>query len=147
MPTGQRVDPYRNFSFLLEIDGIVQAGFSEATIPDSTSDVVEYREGNEAARVRKLPALTKYGNMTLKWGMTDSIELYEWRQQVEDGKMKDARRSCAVIVNDEEGNPAGRIELTDAWPSKWDGPDMNAKGNDVAMETLEITFEKLRRTK
>jgi phage tail-like protein len=147
MPVGQRRDPYRNFRFLLEIDSIVQAGFSECTIPDTTSDVVEYREGNELPWARKLPALTKWGNITLKWGATDSLELYDWRKQVEQGKMKDARRKVAIIVQDEEGIPAARWEFDSAWPSKYDGPDLTAKGNDVAVETLEIVHEGMSRTK
>jgi len=147
MPTGERKDPYRNFRFLVEIDGIIQAGFSEATIPDSTQDVIEYREGNEPPTVRKLPGLVKYGNVTLKWGITDSMELYNWRKLVEQGKMKDARRNMAIILMDEEGNIAARWEFSDAWPSKYDAPDLNAKGNDIAIETLEIVHEGMRRVK
>lgn len=147
MPTGERKDPYRNFRFLVEIDGIIQAGFSEATIPDSTQDVIEYREGNEPPTVRKLPGLVKYGNVTLKWGITDSMELYNWRKLVEQGKIKDARRNMAIILMDEEGNIAARWEFSDAWPSKYDAPDLNAKGNDIAIETLEIVHEGMRRVK
>jgi phage tail-like protein len=142
-----RKDPYRNFRFLLEIDGITQAGFSEVAIPDTSSDVVEYREGSEATTVRKLSGLTKYGNITLKWGVTDSVELYEkWRKLVEDGKMKDARKNVAIILMDEEGNAAARWEFVNAWPSKYDAPDLNAKGTDVAIETLEIVHEGMKRT-
>ncbi len=145
---GERKDPYRNFKFLLEADGIVQAGFSEITIPDITSDVVEYREGNERNTVRKLPGLTKYGNITLKWGITDSMELYEkWRKPVEDGKVKEARKNVAIILMDEEGNAAARWEFEEAWPSKYDAPDLNAKGTDVAIETLEIAHEGMKRVK
>jgi phage tail-like protein len=147
MAVGQRKDPYRNFRFLLEIDSIVQAGFSECTIPDTTSDVVDYREGNEQPSARKLPGLTKWGNITLKWGATDSLDLYNWRKLVEQGKMKDARRKVTVILQDEEGNNAARWEFVDAWPSKYDAPDLTAKGNDVAVETLEIVHEGMSRTK
>ena len=141
-----RNDPYRNFRFLLEIDGIVQAGFSECTIPDTTNEPIEYREGNEDTTVRKLPGLTKYGNITLKWGITDSLELFDWRKQVIQGKMGDARRNIAIILHDEEGNPAARWEFREAWPSKYDAPDLNAKGNDVAIETLDIVHEGMERT-
>jgi len=143
MAAGDRKDPYKNFRFLLEIDGIAQAGFSEVTVPDSTSDVTEYREGNEPITPRELPGLTKYGNITLKWGMTDSLEIYNWRKQVEDGKIKDARKNVAVILWGDEGEPVGRWEFSQAWPIKYDGPDLNAKGNEVAIETLEIAHEKV----
>lgn len=147
MPVGQRKDPYRNFRFLVEIDSIVQAGFSEATIPDSSSDVVEYREGSEPSYARKMPGLTKHGVLTLKWGVTDSMELYNWRKSVEQGKMKTARKNLAIIVMDEEGKPAARWQFGEAWPSKYDAPDLTAKGNDVAIETLEIAFETMERVK
>jgi phage tail-like protein len=145
MAVGQRNDPYRNCRFLLEIDGITQAGFSEATIPDSTQDPIEYREGNEIPTVRKIPGLIKYGNLSLKWGITDSMELYEWRKQVEQGKMGDARRNIAVILLDSEGNSKSRWEFVEAWPSKYDAPDLSAKGNDIAIETLEIAHEGMTR--
>ena len=52
-----------------------QAAFSEVTIGDTTTDAIDYREGNEPTHVRKLSGLTKYGNVTLKWGITDSMDL------------------------------------------------------------------------
>jgi phage tail-like protein len=140
-----RKDPYRNFRFLVEIDGIIQAGFSEVTVPDTTTDVVEYREGNEEPHMRKLPGLNKFANLTLKWGATDSMELFSWRKLVMQGKMKDARKNIAVIVRDEEGNPAARWEFENAWPNKYDPPDMNAKGNDVAIELMELVHEGMKR--
>ncbi|MCK5056188.1 MAG: phage tail protein [Candidatus Aminicenantes bacterium] len=140
-----RNDPYRNCRFLLEIDGITQAGFSEATIPDTSQDPIEYREGNEPPTVRKIPGLIKYGNLTLKWGITDSMDLYEWRKQVEQGQMGDARRNIAVIILDEEGNNKARWEFGEAWPTKYDAPDLNAKGTDIAIETLEIAHEGMQR--
>jgi len=146
MPTGERKDPYKNFRFLVEIDGIVQAGFSEASIPDTTQEPIEYREGNQTPTVRKLPGLIKYGNLTLKWGITDSLDLYEWRKMVEQGQTKGARRNIAVILMDEEGNAASRWEFAEAWPSKYDAPDLDGKGNDIAVETLEIVHEGMSRT-
>ena len=140
-----RKDPYRNSRFLVEIDGIVQAGFSEATVPDTTSDVAEYREGNEDPRMRKLPGLNKFANITLKWGTTDSVEMYNWRKQVMLGQMTKARRNIAIILMDEEGKPAGRWEFENAWPSKYDPADLNAKGNDVAIASMEIVHEGMKR--
>ena len=139
MATGERKDPHRNFRFRLEIDGIQQAGFSEATVPDTTSDVVEYREGTEVTTPRKLPGLTKYGNLSLKWGTTDSMDLYNWRKQIIDGNIQ--RKNIAVILIDEGGNDKARWEFVNAWPSKYDPPDMNATGNAVAIETMEIVHE------
>jgi len=141
-----RVDPYRASRFLLEIDGITRAGFSECTIPDSAQDPIEYREGNEVFTVRKIPGLIKYANLTLKWGITDdSMELYNWRKQVEECKMKDARRNVAVVLLDDEGSAKARWEFLMAWPTKYDAPDLNATGSDIGIETLEIAHEGMTR--
>jgi len=75
--TGERDDPYRNFRFKVEIDGIQKAGFAEATIPDSTTDATDYREGTDLPYLqRKLSGLTKYGNITLKRGVSN--DKAEW---------------------------------------------------------------------
>jgi phage tail-like protein len=144
----QRKDPYGNYRFRVEIAGITQAGFCEVVIPDSTSEVIAVRDGTDAtAAVRKQSGLLTNGNLVLKWGMTASLELYNWRKSVEQGKISLARRSIAVILVDEEGNDAARWEFSNAWPSKYKGPDLNAQGNEVAFETLEIVFESMTRAK
>ena len=143
MATGQRVDPYRNFSFLIEIDGITQAGFSDCSGFGSSTDPIEYREGGENKTVRKLPGLTKHTNVTLKWGLTDSKELYNWYRDVVNGKIQ--RKNGSIIVLDLEGNEKVRWNFFNGWPTKWDGPDFTAKGNDVAIETLEIVHEGIER--
>jgi phage tail-like protein len=143
MATGDRRDPLRNFRFRVEIDGIQQAGFSEATIPDASTDVIEYREGNEVTTPRKLPGLNKYGNLSLKWGITDSMELYNWRKQTIDGNTQ--RKNIAIVMIDEAGNDKARWEFINAWPSKYDSPDANGTGNAVAIETLEIVHEGMER--
>jgi phage tail-like protein len=134
-----RHDPLRNFRFRLEIDGITQAGFSECSGFDVTVDPIDYREGNEATRVRKLPGLTKYGNVTMKWGITDSMELYEWHKRIVDGEID--RKNIAIVVVDETGQDKARFEISEAWVTKYDPMDLNAKGNDVSIETLEICNE------
>ena len=143
MATGKRVDPYRNFSFLVEIDGITQAGFSDCSGFGASTDPVEYREGGETKTVRKLPGLTKYTNITLKWGLTDSKELYNWYRDVVNGKIE--RKSGSIILLDLEGAEKVRWNFFEAWPTKWDGPDFTAKGNDVAIETLELAHERVER--
>lgn len=144
MATGARVDPYRNFNFLVEIDGITQAGFSDCTGFGASSDPIEYREGGMPENtVRKLPGQTKYPNITLKWGLTDSRELYDWYLDVTKGKIE--RKSGSIILLDLEGQERIRWNFFEAWPTKWDSADFSAKGTDVAIETLELVVEKVER--
>ena len=136
-----RLDPFRNFRFRVEIDGITTAAFSEATVPDITVDPVEYREGTDATHQRKLSGLTKYGNITLKKGVTDSLELYSWHKSVVDTGALGARKNVSLILVDEEGNDKARWDIVEAWPTKYDSSDYSAKGNEVVIETLELVNE------
>lgn len=140
-----RNDPLRNFRFRLEIDDIAQAGFSEVSGFDVTIDPIDYREGNEPTHVRKLSGLTKYGNITMKWGITDSMDLYNWHKQATETGAEGARKKIAIIVVDEGGNDKARFNVVEAWPTKYDPMDLNAKGNDVSIETLEICHEGVER--
>lgn len=140
-----RRDPYTNARFRLQINGIEQGAFVECAIGDTTSDPIEYRVGTDPGHMRKQPGLTKYGNITLKWGMTDSQELWDWRKKVIDGKIEEARKNGSIIILDEEGNSAIQWDFLNGWPSKYDPADLNAKGNDIAIGTLEIAHEGLRR--
>jgi phage tail-like protein len=138
-----RVDPYKNFRFLVEIDGIVQAGFAECSGFGSNVEVIEYREGGDAATVRKLPGKTSYPDIMLKWGVADSRELYDWHLAAVNGQVQ--RKHGSIIIQDDAGQEKVRWNFFDAWPSKWDGPDFNAKGNDVAIDTLTVSCERVER--
>jgi len=138
---GDRTDPYRNFRFRVELGDIQIAAFADATVPDSTTDPVDYREGTDATHQRKLSGLTKYGNVTLKRGLTDSMDIYKWRKQVEDTGALSARKDISLILIDEEGKDKARWDIVEAWPTKYDPSDFSAKGNEVLIETLELVHE------
>lgn len=141
---GDRTDPYRNFRYRVEVEGLEQAGFNEVTGFDASLDVIEYREGNELTTPRKLPGLTKYGNITLKWGTTDSMELYEWIQECMEGTIE--RKTITIIALDEEGNDVATWQVIEAWPMRYTAPSFNGLGAEVAIEALEFAHEGLLRT-
>jgi phage tail-like protein len=138
-------DPLRNFRFRLEIDGIQAAGFSEVETLATTTDVIEYREGTDPTHTRKLPGLTKYGNITLKRGMTTSLELYQWHQQIVSGPLTGNRKLVVIVVQDESGADQGRFVVREAWPVKYAVSDLNAKSNEVLIELLELANEGIER--
>ena len=75
--------PYRVFRYQVEIDGISRAGFSEVSGMSSSTDAVEYREGDDLRNTpRKLAGLTKFGNVTLRWGVSDDSDFLEWLYSV-----------------------------------------------------------------
>lgn len=142
MPDGKRNDPYGQFNFLIEIDGVVKGGFSEASGLSTDTNMIEYREGAEQqGTTRKLPGLMKYNNIVLKRGWTKDKSLWTWRKKVIDGKTQ--RNSGSIVLLDEARNEALRWNFREGWPSKWEGPALNAKTSEVAVETLEICHEGL----
>ena len=140
-----RHDPLRNYRFRVEIDGVQAAAFSEVTIEATTTEVIDYREGGDPSHVRKLPGLTKFGNVTLKRGVTASLELVNWHLQIVRGQIANNRKTLAIIVLDESGADTARYIVSDAWPIKYDPGDLNAKGNEVFIETLELVNEGIER--
>jgi phage tail-like protein len=143
MPTGTRTDPYRGYNFLVEIDGITQAGFQEVSGLDASTDPIEYREGNDPNHVRKLPGLNKFSAITFKRGITDSDELWKWYQTVVAGKV--VLKNGSIVLLDDAGQERLRWNFTNAWPSKWTGPSFNSTSNAIAVETLEITHEEVKK--
>ncbi|MGD8594443.1 MAG: phage tail protein [Gammaproteobacteria bacterium] len=138
-----RVDPYRAYNFLVEIDGITRAGFRECSGLDTAQDPIEYREGSEGKNLtsKKLPGLVKYSNVSLKWGITDDAELWDWRKTVMDAAIE--RKNGSIVLLDDAGEEKARWNFVEGWPTKWTGPSFNATGNEVAIETLEIAHEGL----
>jgi phage tail-like protein len=141
-----RNDPLRNFRFRLEIDSITQGYFSEVNVGDTTTEPIDYREGTDPTHVRKLSGLTKYGNITLKWGVTDSVELYEWHKAVLAGGAMDNRKTVKIVVIDEAGADKASFLVSESWPTKYDPSDLNGKGNEVFIELLELVNEGIERT-
>jgi phage tail-like protein len=137
-----RVDPYKNFNFRVEIEGLAVAGLSEGTGLETEVAVIEYREGADSA-VRKLPGLAKVGDVTLKRGITKSNELQDWHNNILNGVPD--RKDVLVILMDDERTPVIVWKLFHAFPRKWQGPALRAHGNEVAIETLELSCEGLKR--
>jgi len=137
-----RNDPYGAFNFLVEIDGSPSAGFAEVSGLSTETEVIEYRNGNEPTTLRKLPGLSKYADITLKRGFTQSKDLWEWRRAVISGQTE--RRGGAIVVLNEAREQVLRFEFREGWPSRWDGPPLDAMGKGVAIETLVISHEELR---
>ena len=143
MSSSQRDDPYKAFNFRVEIDGVAIAAFNEVSGLVSETDVIEYRAGGESNTVRKLPGLTRYANLVLRRGVTQDAELWNWRKSVVDGQVD--RRNGSIILLEDDRSDVVRWNFVRGWISKWEGPDFNAAGNEVAIETIEIAHEGLSR--
>jgi phage tail-like protein len=138
----QRDNPYLNFNFLVDLGLGEEMGFSEVEVPSGEIEVIEYREGGDRVNsARKLPGLAKYPNVTLKRGITGRTDLFEWWKAVRDGQAQ--RRDVTITLLDEQRQAVLRWHLRNAFPVKIEGPSLNASGNEVAIETLELAHEGL----
>jgi phage tail-like protein len=145
----ERANPYGSFNFLVDLGtgdtASVRAGFQEVSGLNMEVTTAEYRNGNEAVNhVRKINGIYKVGDITLKRGLIGATDLYEWIKAVREGDQS-ARRSVTIQLRDEAGqNTVMTWRLTNARPTKWTGPSLNAKGGtDVAIEELVLVCEDL----
>jgi phage tail-like protein len=144
-----RETPYGVFNYLVNLgdgsEGEVQGGFSEVSGLNAEVTVAEYRNGNEAVNyVRKIPAINKAGDVTLKRGVIGAENIYNWLEQIRSGDVT-AKRDVVIKLKNEDPTSASAVvtwKLVRAMPIKWTGPTLTAKGgSDVAMEELVLSVE------
>ncbi len=140
--------PYTNNNFLVDLgDGVTEGpeqGYLEVTLPEATVEVVEYRSGNEKdSGRRKITALTKYSNVTLKRGVIGSLNLYSWWSEVRNGNQNAYRNVTIQLLNEDRSQVVMIFKLKGARPIKYTGPALNAKTSDIAIECIELTVEGL----
>lgn len=133
-----RKDPYTSFRFAIEIDGIISGGFTECSGLQVETEIEDYREGGLNDYAHKLSKGTKYQNITLKRGITDYEDIWDWHQDVTFGLIEGSRKDVYIIHSDSEGNEKWRWLVMDAFPVKWTGPNLKSDSSAVAFETLEL---------
>jgi phage tail-like protein len=139
VPT-QRDNPYANFNFVVEIDGVEVGAFSEVDLPEATIEAIEYRDGSDlSSGARKLPGRVSYTNVVLRRGLSGRTDLWEWFRATRDGMLE--RRNVAIVLLDEARKPVQRWLLRDAWPVRYSSSRLDGRGNEVVIETLELAYE------
>lgn len=147
MTAATRKDPLVAAYFAVDFQNGVQGAFRECSGLGSESQVVEYRATDERGKpvLIREPGTMKYTDITLKRGITDSMDMWLWRKQVEDGDIEGARRSGTITLYNQRGEAIARWTFERAWPQKLNGPTYDAKTNEVAIEELTITHEGYKR--
>jgi phage tail-like protein len=144
-----REDPLLGFNFGIDVGGAVKGYFTEVGGLGSENEIVEQKVINEKGVevVLKIPGRLKWGDVTLKRGITSNMDLWEWRKQVEDGQVAGARKNGSIIMYDRELKEAARWNFVNAWPSKISGPTPKADSNEIGIEELTIVHEFIERVK
>jgi phage tail-like protein len=133
-------DPFGNYYFALEVDGVEVAHFLECTGLKSSNTPYEIVEGGYNGNVHRRPGQSKWDNLVLKYASSASTYLLEWRDQYlqEDSFAKRRKRTGSVALMSNAGEVLRRFHFSEAWPVSWEGPALNAGGSALAVETLEI---------
>ena len=146
MPVGLRFDPLVSFSFHVEIAGHVSGTFRECSGLGSETDLIETKESDKGRLTYiKVPGALKWENITLKRGVTNSMDIYNWRKQVERGDVAGARTNGSIVMYDQKNGEVARWNFKMGWPRKVSGPTFNAQANEIGIEQLEIVHEGIER--
>jgi len=148
MPGAQQ-DPFLSPWFAIDFQGAAVGAFKECAGLGSEHAVVDHKASDPqgAPIMKKIPGNMKYTDVTLKRGMTDSMDIWKWRQMVEEGKVSEARKNGSIVLYSAAGAEIARWNLVNAWPSKITGPSVNAGSDEVAVEELTIVHEGYERVK
>ena len=135
------------YQFYLELDGITEALFRECSGLSTENQVIEsYQSTKDGKQIlKKYPGPLKFGDISLKRGVTSEMNLWAWRKQVEEGKVEEARKNGSIVLYDQANIEVARWNFVNGWPSKVTGPSLNASGNEIAVEELTIVHEGLER--
>ena len=135
--------PPRNLRFRLEIDGVPLASFSELVIGAGAEHPASHPRGEDSLLAKRRAGLVTARKVTLKAGRTSSLQLSTWRAQAAAGLLPGSPQTVVIVEVDEKGTDVARYVVNGAWPVKYEGADLNAEGNEVAIESLELASERV----
>ncbi len=142
-------DRLESFKFCLEVEGKLAAFFTSVTGLGSESEVVEHKVTNpdtgETIK-QKIPGRLKWLDVTLTRGITSSLDIWEWRQQVIDGQVDDARTDCSIVAYNQGNEEIARWKLINAWPSRIEAPMIPGNPENYMIEQITLVHEGLERT-
>ena len=137
-------DPFRAHNFKLLIQGVAEGHFIECSGLDITIDVDEYREAGQSQVVHKVPTITRYADVSLRYGLTPGVELWQWFMATVRGEIN--RRNVTIVLLNAQGTvPVIQWNLVGALPVRWKGATLRATAREVAIEEMVLSYETLAR--
>lgn len=134
-------DPYAQYNFEVQVDDQPVAGFAEVSGITMQLETVQYREGGVDDHVHTLPGTFAHANLVLERGMTADVTFWEWIQEVMSGNV--TRKNVVVTMKDGfQGASTWGWEFKRAYPTMWRGPDLVSTNRGMAIESIELTYER-----
>lgn len=140
-----RDNPYGAYNFLVSLDGddagAARAGFTRVTGLDLRVELIRYRNGNDRSQTSRLiPGLAPNPVVALSRGIIGDLDLYTWVRAVADGQAQ-PRNVRIDLLSEDRSAVAQSWLLRRALPTALDGPDLDARSSEVAIETLVLVAE------
>ncbi|HET7867068.1 MAG TPA: phage tail protein [Burkholderiaceae bacterium] len=136
--------PAFHFAVSIGVGGLItDAAFQEVSGIGAEMTTKEFPEGGENRYVLKLPTGTKNTNLTLKRGVASlASPLVLWCKSVIEGGLGESitPRMVNVLLLDELHLPVRTWTFENAFPVKWSVAGFNAMRNEVALETIELSY-------
>jgi len=139
----EREDPLVAFKFGLEIEGKLSGYFTQVGGIGSETEVIQQKVVSETGEtiIQQIPGRLSWTPVTLKRGVTSSMDIWEWRQAVVEGKIEDARTNCSIVAYSQDNTEIARWNFENAWPSKVVGPEMDSGSTNYMIEDVTIVHE------
>lgn len=135
-------DPLPVYRFYVEIENVIEGAFVECSGLNVERELIKHPEGGVNDHEHMLAGRTKYPNLVLKRGITNSDALWKWYQDgLHDGIVR--RENLSILLLDREGNTIRRWNVQGAFPIKWNGPSFNVSNSQVAVESIELAHHGL----
>jgi len=136
---GIRLDPLSAYTFNVEIEGILVAGFTKVSGLEATTEVFRYSEGGRNTNALVFPGRNTYSDIQLTHGVTISNALYKWHMDVVNGKI--VRKNATIYMLNSIRVPLKWWNLFRVFPTKWTGPNFDASQSAIAIEGLTFVHE------
>jgi phage tail-like protein len=141
-----RIDPYKNFKFVVKFDGTIVAGVSKVSALKRSTEVVSHREGNDLSTPRLSPASSKFDPITFERGLSFAPEFEAWAMKVYSPdsavSLKDFRKRVTIEMLNLQGKTVRAYTLHRCWVSEYTAmPELDANGNGIAFETIIVQNE------
>ncbi len=138
------IDPFRAYQWKMLLLGGIVGHFTECTGLGATVEAIRYREAGNAQVEHRVPGHVRYQDVTLRYGLTSSHELFDWFMTSVNGNP--ARQEVSILLLDSAGtSEVMRWNLIGAWVSSWRGAVLDALSQEVAIESVTIVYEYFQR--
>jgi phage tail-like protein len=140
--------PPVGFHFTVKIEGLTgdaETRFQSVSGLSAEIGTETLEEGGENRFSHRLPTPAKYNNLVLKRGMLIGTTLIKWFER---GLYQFEFNPTTIIVSllNPDHQTVASWNFVNAYPIKWQVSDLDATQNQIAVETVEFSYQYFTRT-